>query len=369
MSRNIYDIFNERKNEAEVVVEESFDFADEYEASVDDEAVFEAAEAFESIEEACEVLDDMTKDCVNEWIEFEATQYLEELVIESMMYEHFVEEAAAEVVDNHEGGGKQSLLQQLQAQWQKIKDWFASLIKTLQNFFVNGQKLVAQNKATIPDAMKNCKAKVRMCSYYPFKMGMVNVAAVIGKALNVASKVKQPTKEYILKAAGLKDKKDASAVARKFFIKEEAKEMNVSDIDPKTAMDWCEAKNHIYDGFIKLRMGYDMGFQNMIAEVKKDSKGDFKELRARMSCLYFANSIRSEMVKVAASCSKQACAAYTAVIRKALGGAIDKPGKGKKQQGQPNPQMDVKQTKLQGSTESTSVFDDIDDIQFLDEEE
>lgn len=369
MSRNIYDLFNERKNSMETLNESSYDFVQEYETSVEDAELFEAAEAYETLEEALEVLDNITESSNMEIMEMQAAQYLEELVIESMMYENFVVEAAEEVIDAHEGEGKKKLIEQIQDQWQKIKEWFAQLIKTLQNFFVNGAKLVEKNKAVIPDAIKNCDVKVKMAEYYPFKMAMVKVGQKVGQAFAMAKGVKQADHQSVLRAVGVEDKKEIPAMTRAFFIKSEAKEMKISEINAATAMDWCETKNHVYDGFMKLKLAYDLSFQNMLAEVKKDSKGDLKELTRRCAVMYFANGVRNEIVKAAASCSKAACTNYTAVIRRALSGKVVKPGDGKERgPKRPGPQLDPKQKTLaEPAKESFSLFDDIEDIQFMDE--
>ena len=381
MSKNIYDIFNNRKNDIDNLNESGYNFVEEYENEIESQELYENAEAFDTLEEALSCLDDIVEGANTDWIEFEAVQYLEELVIESMMYESWVEEAAAEVVDAHDEDSKKTMIEKLKEQWQKIKDWFAQLIKTLENFFVNGVKLVEKNKAFIPDAMKNCKARVKMCTYFPYKEAMVKLHQKVAMILAMGKGVKQATKESVLRSAGVKDKKEVAQNARSLFVREEAKEMNISDIDPKLAMDWCMFKNDVYQGFMKLRATYDLSYSIAIEEVKKESKGNLKELRHRLGVMHFANGIKSEFVKVAASCSKNACTNYTAVIRKALGTPVKASGKERDAERDEKIKDEIHQyqakqwAKKQGDkikgqkllTASYQPIIDIDDIQFMED--
>ena len=76
MAKNIYDLFNERKYGVDYLVE-GFNGIEE-------------VEAYESLDEASLDLLRITQECTNEAIELQAAWYLEDLVIESMMYDDSV---------------------------------------------------------------------------------------------------------------------------------------------------------------------------------------------------------------------------------------------------------------------------------------
>ena len=72
---NIYDLFNDRKNEIESICES--------------QQVEEVENEFDSIEEGLEYMDVLLQESNNDMIEWQAACYMEDLVLEQMMYEDF----------------------------------------------------------------------------------------------------------------------------------------------------------------------------------------------------------------------------------------------------------------------------------------
>ena len=80
MAKNIYDLFNERKNGIDYLVEglDPTEYAD--------------LEGYEDLDAAAEALNVISMESMNEMLEFQAANYLEDLVLENMMYDEFDEE-------------------------------------------------------------------------------------------------------------------------------------------------------------------------------------------------------------------------------------------------------------------------------------
>ena len=107
MSRNIYDIFNERKSGIDMLTE-GFEVEDQ-------------EEQFDSLVEAAYAMEEIIQENMNECIEFQAASYLEDLVLENMMYESFDEESMREVLTESIGERVQGIVGRLHAAWKRIK--------------------------------------------------------------------------------------------------------------------------------------------------------------------------------------------------------------------------------------------------------
>lgn len=104
MAKNIYDLFNERKYGVDYLVE-GYDF--------DDDSI----EAFEGLQESADALEELTQEVLNESIELQSAYYLENLVIENMMYNNFNEDKIENVL-------MESVRDKFQAAKDKINHWW-----------------------------------------------------------------------------------------------------------------------------------------------------------------------------------------------------------------------------------------------------
>ena len=289
MAKDIYELFNQKMN---------------------------GIEPYESIEEGLNVLSALDKEFTQTMIELEVAQYLDSLIIESIIYENFDEEKLSYTIEATEEKQKGSILQTLQAQWEKIKQWFINISQTITNFFVNGEKLVKEHRDKIPNAIKNCNVKVKMNEYNP-------QTGLSAKVLNLSTKIKSlatkegMTKESLLSQLGVEDKKGMENVVKKLIVKTEGKEMMVSDIDPSIAMDYVGNKKAILDSIDKDKKDIDAMFKDAINVMK--SKDATEKQKAMLPVFHFAVSLKNGLTSAYIGYVRKACNDYLTVIRKALG--------------------------------------------------
>lgn len=289
MAKDIYELFNQKMN---------------------------GIEPYESIEEGLNVLSALDKEFTQTMIELEVAQYLDSLIIESIMYDNFDEEKLSYTIEATEEKQKGSVLQTLQAQWEKIKQWFINITQTITNFFVNGEKLVKENRDKIPNAIKNCNVKVKMNEYNPQSGLSAKVLSLSTKIKSLATK-EGMTKERLLSQLGVEDKKGMENVVKKLIVKTEGKEMMVSDIDPSIAMDYVGNKKAILDSIDKDKKDIDAMFKDAINVMK--SKDATEKQKAMLPVFHFAVSLKNGLTSAYIGYVRKACNDYLTVIRKALG--------------------------------------------------
>lgn len=304
MAKNIYDLFNERKNGIDYLVEGL------------DPSEYANLEAYEDLDAAAEALETITTESTNELIEFQAAAYLEDLVLENMMYTDFDEEKIQATMEAAKEEKKEGLGQKIKNLWAKIKEWFARAIRTITTHFQSGETLVAKYRKQIPKAMQQSKAKI---SYRPFgnpDAAINQVNAMVGR-LKVVGK----SKEQILGLVGLSDKGGAKEkVENLIYVKKEKVENAISGMKPEVVMDWAGNKKIYVDALKKSQKDLDGEFKQMLADI---NKGDGKNKAEDASNFQFgigvANSLLSHMIV----CVKAVSNVCTAIIRKALSGKFD----------------------------------------------
>lgn len=304
MAKNIYDLFNERKNGIDYLVEglDPTEFAD--------------LEAYEDLDAAAEALETITTEATNEMIEFQAASYLEDLVLENMMYTDFDEEKIQATMEAAKEEKKEGLGQKIKNLWARIKEWFARVIRTISTHFQSGESLVAKYRKQIPTAMNQSKAKI---SYRPFNdpdnvkkqiEGMVGRLKVVGKS-----------KEQILGLVGLSDKGGAKEKVENIaYTKKEKVEQPISGMKADVVIQWAGDKKVHIDGLKKMQKDLDGEFKQMLAEINKgEGKNKAEDAANFQFGIGVANSLISHMIV----CVKQICNVCTAIIRKALSGKHD----------------------------------------------
>lgn len=298
MSKNIYDLFNERKNGLDYLIE---GFAPG------------EGEAFESLEEAARALHTISVESTNKIIELQAASYLEDLLIESMMYNDFNESKIQSVMEGSFKEKKDGFVKKIKELWQKIKNWFASAIKTILNHFRSGETLVAKYGKQIPGAMKNCKAKIKMRPFVgPEEVGdytedLIDNLKITGKS-----------KEQILSDAGINDGKGIKEkVEAEFYTDKEAKELAISGLNADDVMDWASNKKLFVDMLKKQQKETDAEFKSILSELKS-GEGDAAAEKA--SNFQFGMNLVNSALNTQLKCINAISRACTAVIRKALSG-------------------------------------------------
>lgn len=308
MAKNIYDLFNERKNGIDCLVEglDPTEFAD--------------IEAFEDLDKAVEALETITMESTNEMVEFQAAMYLEDLVLENMMYDDFDEEKIQNVMEAAKEEKKEGLVQKIKNLWQKIKEWFAKLFKTIVNHFQSGETLVAKYRKEIPQAMHQSKAKINM---RPFKDPDGAINAVNGIVAGIKLSGAQ-SKEQVLSTAGVSDKKGVQARVEELFYEGDKKvEKKLSEMKVEPVMKWAGNKKLIIDGLKKQQKETDAEFKSILSEIQQ---GDNKNKNEQAANFQFGISVVNSLINAEISCVKNISNVCTAIIRKAVSGKYDAKG-------------------------------------------
>lgn len=311
MAKNIYDLFNERKYGVDYLVE-----------GVNGE--IEEVEAYESLDEASLALLKITQEATNEAIELQAAWYLEDLVIESMMYDDFNEERIMGVMEGSmkEKAGKAA--EYIKQKWQQIKQWFASTFKAIANHFASGETLVKKHKNEIPKALARSEAKIKA----PIMLNSPDVAngecAKMVGALKTSRISGENGKEQVLKLVGAEDRKGLGEKVKHLFFGKVV-ETRIRDYykDAGMMMAWAGNKKQILDDFKKQQKQVDEDFKEILGKLKNGAKADGagdaeKEIVKNFN---FAINLKNTILSSQLQCNKQMCNLAIKVIRKALGTA------------------------------------------------
>ena len=310
MAKNIYDLFNERKYGVDMLVEG-------YEFNIDNSIEYEDLDA------AAEALDQITLESTNEMIELRAAWYLEDLVIENMMYDDFDEEKIYNVMEAAKEEKKGGLVQKIKGLWEKIKQWFTSAFRAIANHFQSGEALVNKYRKEIPNAMRQSKAKIKMRPIRSFAEATGNIEGKVAKLQAVGK-----SKQDILDSIGVHDIKGVNEMVENlYYIKKEAEEQEIKSLDPKKIMDWAGNKKTYMDALKKDQKETDSKFKEILAEIKKGGEGKEGEAANKAAedaaNFQFAIQVLNKMLSHEISCVKNISKACTAVIKKALGGNYD----------------------------------------------
>jgi hypothetical protein len=316
MARNIYDLFNERKYGVDYLVEG---------VQIDEDAI----DAYDSLEAAMEALEDITKESVNESLELRSAFYLEDLVIESMMYDDFNEENIATVMEGSMRDKYEAAKTKVKKWWEKIKAWFVGTFKAIANHFKSGEALVKQYGKKIDDAMRKSHLKVKMNRYKNIDSAMAAVADMLSKleidGVN-RNTDKTDARDEILASVGADDRKEVPEKIKELFIDEENVEQKISEIDVNTAKHYAGDKKKIIDGLKKQQKKIDDSFRStlkLLEDFEKAAyKGDNKDNKDMASAIVtnfnFAITIKNTILNAQMAIVRKACSDYTAVIRRAL---------------------------------------------------
>jgi hypothetical protein len=304
MSKNIYDLFNARKNGLDCLVE-GYDF------NIDESM------EFENLDVAAEALEQITVESTNEMLELRAAWYLEDLVIENMMYEDFDEEKISHVMEAAKGEKKEGLVQKIKGLWERIKQWFATAFRAIANHFQSGENLVAKYRKDIPVAMRQSKGKVKMREVRDFG----ECVKVISNKVEALKAVGQ-SKDQILASINVSDAKGVSAMVEKVYFLGDAKEIEIKKMNPQKVMDWAANKKIYLDALKKEQKDTDGKFKEILAEIKKGGEGkegdEATKAAEKAANFQFGIGLLNAMLGAEIRCVKNISNACTAVIKKAL---------------------------------------------------
>ena len=148
-----------------------------------------------------------------------------------------------------------------------------------------------------------------------FFEAMKKVEYYLGKIKNVARQ-KGMSKEKLCSIIGAKDKSDVINVIKKIIIKEEGKEMKISDINPELAKRYVFGKKKAIELCQLLKKQQEDYF--------KWAKSELKDSGEDLTTFNFAVSLKNAIVTSFMKFTKKAINDYLTVIRKVLGGKSGK---------------------------------------------
>lgn len=310
MSKNIYDLFNERKNGVDCLVE-GYDFNIDHSLE------------FEDLDAAMEALEDITLESTNEMIEFRAASFLEDLVLENMMYEDFDEERLLYVMEAAKEEKKGGLVQKIKDLWEKIKQWFAAAYRSIANHFASGEQLVRKYKKEIPAAIAQAKGKVKMRSMNEFKNASAQVAKQVEKI-----QTKGKSKQDILDLVHVRDVKEIPNMVENFYYSnKEAVEREIKSLPAHVLIEWAGNKNVYIDALKKTQKDTDRKFKDILEEIKQEGQGKEGDAAAKVAedaaNFQFGITVMNKILSAEINCVKNISKACTAIIKKALGGKYD----------------------------------------------
>ena len=306
---NIFDLFNDRKSGIEALYENANN-----ENYVMEEAVEEATDGFETIEEATEYMDELLVECMDDAIEFQAACYLENLVLEQMMYEDFNEEEMQLTI---EGAMKERMAKagaSLQEMWRKFKEWFNNVINNFVNHFTSGKKLVEKYGAQkIVNAMKDCETKVKMNEYGDLAKASNAVAFYVNK-LSQLSLYATPDRNKILDVVQAESVNAAAEKVRKLYITSDKPVVKkIREINASQAINVCASGGDFVKYLKDWRGQIDKSFDAMIKQMNRKDNGDY------MANVKFGATLRNKIINEAIKCVNKITKEYRAIIIKALG--------------------------------------------------
>ena len=308
MSRNIYDIFNAKK--------EGLDYLSEsYGNNVN---------PYEDLEDGIRDLDMIVHESTMELIELEGAIYLEDLVLENMMYENFDEEQIAPILEGKmkEMGG--NLVAKIQNLWTRIKEWFKKMFETIKNFFMSNKKLVLKYQNVIPEKMRNCDKEMKLHDWQ-------DPAKASDEAEELCNHIYDQGTDYyndkdaLLKAIGVEDAKKIVELTKEMYMgKAKAETRKVSSLNPDVAMDYVLNEKIFLDLLKQTKIEMDNKFKEVLSEIqdaakdKESGKSERKDARKIANVFQFAVNMKTKVLNTAIACVKKGSHENRAAILKAL---------------------------------------------------
>lgn len=307
MAKNIYELFNERKNGMDCLVE-GYDVE------------FEDAEGFENLDVAAESLSEITESFNNEMMEFQAACYLEELIIESMIYDDFDEERIGTVIEGTLKEKASGLVAKLKEYWEKLKNWVKNAYQTVANLFKSGEALVKQHgPANVASAIKKCEKKVKLPEYNAGPAALDQARELMGKTYDIAGM----TKNEVLAKFEVKKAKDIDEKVHKMFVKGDKREVTINQLPAAEVVEVVERKKALLDslGFYSKRL--DIEFKEAISVAERAKKGgpdgaESDQINNAIEAFKFGQALKNRIVGRAMSEYKSMFHNYCSVIKAAV---------------------------------------------------
>ena len=308
---NIYDLFNDRKSEIEAMCESS--------AVVNEEVENE----FDSIEEGLEYMDELIYESQNEMIEWQAACYMEDLVLEQMMYEEFDEEKIEYMIEGTLRERFANAGQRISDLWDKIKKWFQNMMGKIGDYFTSGADLCNKyGEANIAKALSSSNLQVKFPELgNPFeaitkmedalqKLGSINPESAKGAYQNAFI-------DYA--GLGAKDEKGLLLAIKKLIFKLDNPSITyVKSLNAKDLVKYCKFEK-VKDLFNKAYKYNEMTFKQAVAAAKGNQQAK-KAGDVGGQAYYYLLGLRQRMISAFLGQYLKAANACRKVIIKVMNG-------------------------------------------------
>lgn len=308
MSRNIYDVFNERKEGLDSLMEGYYDSG--------------YVEDFDNMTDGIRVLDSIMQESTMDLIEYQGAVHLEDLVLENMMYENFDTEEIAPIIEATMKERAESLWKKVKDLWEKIKAWFKKMFAAIKNFFMSNNKLLAKYEGQIAKRMKACDVEVN-CHEWNDPTDAINDSYELLNLLKLEAAENYKSKDDLLKAIHVKDKKEIVGIIKKFFMSEKAAKRKISSMDAGVVEKYVSSEKYLLDNLNKERARIDLEFKNCLDDLKADRKSaegdEKKDLNKMVNTFQFGINLKTAMINAMVACLKKGAGECRAIILKAVG--------------------------------------------------
>ena len=306
---NIYDLFNDRKNEINAICENSQVELEENE--------------FDSIEEGLEYMDELLQESNNDMIEWQAACYMEDLVLEQMMYEDFNADEMEFVIEGSLKERFSGLGQRLEGLWESIKTWFKNMIGKIQDYMMSGEDLFQKySESEVQQALSNSNLQIK----FP-ELGDPNAAInAIQIAIDKVGRIDPTTAKGAYQNAfidyaglGAKDEKGLMTAIKKLIFKLDDKSITyVKSLNAKHLLKYVRY-GKVKDLLNKTYKFNEMTFKQAMAAAKGKREAE-KSGDVGGQAYYYLLTLRQRMISAFLGAYNQAANACRAVIIKVMNG-------------------------------------------------
>ena len=306
---NIYDLFNDRKNEIESICES--------------QQVEEVENEFDSIEEGLEYMDELLQESNNDMIEWQAACYMEDLVLEQMMYEDFNANEMEFIIEGSLKERFSDLGEKLNGIWENIKKWFQNMMNKLQDHMSSGEALFQKyGEGNIQQALSKSDLSLKFPELGDPFAAINKMEVALQKVGSIdPTTAKGAYQNAFIDYAGLgaKDEKGLmTAIKKLIFPLENPSITKVNSLNAKVLVKYARY-GKVKDLFNKAYKFNEMTFKQAMAAAKGKLEAE-KTGDVGGQAYYYLLTLRQRMISVFLGAYNQAANACRSVIIKVMNG-------------------------------------------------
>ena len=306
---NIYDLFNDRKNEIESICES--------------QQVEEVENEFDSIEEGLEYMDELLQESNNDMIEWQAACYMEDLVLEQMMYEDFNANEMEFIIEGSLKERFSDLGEKLNGIWENIKKWFQNMMNKLQDHMSSGEALFQKyGEGNIQQALSKSDLSLKFPELGDPFAAINKMEVALQKVGSIdPTTAKGAYQNAFIDYAGLgaKDEKGLmTAIKKLIFPLENPSITKVNSLNAKVLVKYARY-GKVKDLFNKAYKFNEMTFKQAMAAAKGKREAE-KTGDVGGQAYYYLLTLRQRMISAFLGAYNQAANACRSVIIKVMNG-------------------------------------------------